>query len=254
MDHLPYPNDSSHARMNVLCYFPTFEIVDCNRGPQNTDLFWKRWAPYLFVSRLHKLQLEATICKIQRQLFFGLISWSIGRSVQAGQFTQNRYIDSVNLSGILRATQDCIQAMEECEETLRSIERELQTFTAVIERSLTNNLLLCKVQCVMLLIRILSDSLWRTKRNSSGYIVLEFIRHYEKYKNLYSYSNIDCDILRQRMRQESGQCRAVVTCILTQHSVSIAYCLSSISRDNNVLLHTDCSDSECRLVVDRSTY
>ncbi|KAL8644770.1 MAG: hypothetical protein Q9226_007603 [Calogaya cf. arnoldii] len=58
------------------------------------------------------------------------------------------------------------------------------------------------------------------------------------------------------MRIEDGWCRAVVSQILTNYTASAAYYLSSIprARSVNIQLHLDCTDSECRLIVDEDNY
>ncbi len=257
MEHLPFPVDSPHQSLRARCYIPATDVVDCTCASQNAIFFFQRWASHAPVPKLSGRDLRETACEVQRWLFFGLISWSISRHVRAGEFSREQVIDSTNLPEILRINRDQIQIKERFEGILRSTERELRTFETAIDRSRTETLVLHEVQCVILSIRVLTDSLWRTRRNSPEYAAPEHMRHHENYENPYSSPGTDCDILRQRMRVEDGWCKAMVGRILTQCTASTAYYLSSIRRaggGGDIALHTDCSAVECRLNVDGNIY
>ena len=257
MEHLPYPDNSPHRPLKVHCSIPRSEIVDCSHGTQNAGSFIGRWAPRTTVPQLSEQNLKKTVRELQRWLYFGLISWSIDYPVGVHEFSREHSIDSTSLPQLLRSKQDQIQTNKRFEEVLQSVERELRRFTAAIDRLWINNdALRYKVQCVILSIRILLDLLWRTRRNCPEYAALKFMRHHEKYENPYPSPGINCDVLRRRMRTQDGWCRAMVSQILTSNTASTAYYLSSIprARGDNIALHVDCSDSECRLNIDEDHY
>ncbi|KAL8884585.1 MAG: hypothetical protein Q9192_006809, partial [Flavoplaca navasiana] len=247
MDHLPHPKDSPYPQIKVKRYIPLTEIVDCYPGT-----YTERWAPSLTPTSLTPQNVIKTVRNMQRWLYFGLISWAIHRPVEVEGLSRGAYLHSEGLPGLLQFNQDYIQALEPFNSVLQLVELELHRLTVATSRSSIDHHSRDEVHCVVLSIRVLSNSLWCIRRNRPECAAPTIRRDHE----YLSAPGNECIVLRQRVRVDDGWCRAVVSQILTNYTASAAYYLSSIPRARgvNIQLHLDCSDSECRLIIDEDNY
>ncbi|KAI4262152.1 MAG: hypothetical protein L6R42_002668 [Xanthoria sp. 1 TBL-2021] len=247
MDHLQYPKDSPYPQIKVKRYIALTETVDCTYGT-----YTERWGSCLTPTSLTSQNVIETVRNVQRWLYFGLISWAIDHPVVVEELSRGRYLHSQTLPGLLQTKQDYVQALEPFDSVLQIVELELRRLTVAISRSSIDHHFCEEVHCVVLSIRVLAHSLWRTRRNCPEYAAPTIRRDHEDF----SAPGNECIVLRQRMRIDDGWCRAVVSQILTNYTAPAAYYLSSIPRARgvNIQLHLDCSDSECRLIVDEDNY
>ena len=253
MDHLPYPRQSPHQRLRVRCYLRRSEEVNCSQGTNYAGLFVEQWARRTTIPQLTERSLNSCVREMQHWLYFGLISWAIGRPIKIKDFSQDDFVVATKLPRILRANQDTIQVKTNFEKVLHFVVRELLNFTVATEKLRLDQSVRLTIQCVILSIRTLTDSLWLARRNCAKFAASNFMRYHESYKSPFSAPGINCDVLRRRMRYKDGWCKATVSKILTDCTTATAYYLSSLPRSSAVK-HQNCSDSECRLFVDESNY
>ncbi|KAI4159749.1 MAG: hypothetical protein L6R39_000306 [Caloplaca ligustica] len=253
MEHLPYPDNSPHPPIRVQLYIARTETVDCRHSIQDAGSFLARWVQYTTLPGINEQNFHENVRRIQRWLYFGLISWATDEALRVEDFIGHGSLNSSGLPGLLRENQHCIRTVEGFEDVLHFVEREVERLTTAVDGLFINDALRLESQGVALSIRVLTDSLWRARRNCPEFADPRFMRHHEQYENVYYSPGYNCDVLRQRMSVGNGWCRSMVSQILTNCTASTAYYLSSIPRATPAS-HSDCTDSECKLQINEDDY
>ncbi|MCJ1228925.1 hypothetical protein MMC12_005589 [Toensbergia leucococca] len=253
MDHLPYPTNPVHAPLHVPNLVNADTVVNCH-----ADRPVQRWRTEVRCCGARSLRGLAR--RLQKWLYFGLISRSIGKSVAVQDFLSDGMLTSKHLPGLLRANLKAIQADNKLGRILQEVELELRAFTVEFVNAsfaVHSDNYKYDAQVIILSIRILTDSLWRACRNHEDYAKDAFMRHDKKFDSPFAHAGLHCAILRHRMSWEDGWCPSMVSSLLQTLTASTAYYLSAINRSRPELgapNHRNCTYNRCKLDYNEKNY